>query len=266
MLKPDEIMNVPRGNDSGTQDVDLGTTEIHIDEQGNLRTLEEERRKAQERLQTAAPASSVPPVEPVNPVAKSEPEADKAQNNHHAFLGTTAQPYTADVPFSATTGQTDWAAPYEMVPLDPLGDKGATSSEFGSTPVSAPSEASPDNFSQVHTVQPPSEPTPVATPVDNARSAVETAIAGAPFDPAFSPPVQALNSQMLAEPSPAAPPNPAASASDTPSLQLPGMSPPPAAPPQPPPAADVASTAPPPMPPPLVAGPGAVVPNLPQQK
>jgi hypothetical protein len=75
-------------------------------------------------------------------------------------------------------------------------------------------------------------PPPPAT-VDNARGAVEQAIAAAPFDPAFGAPVQALNAQPLGQepihqevqpPMPPAPPSPAIPQlehSDTPMLVLP---------------------------------------------
>jgi hypothetical protein len=121
---------------------------------------------------------------------------------------------------------------------------------------------------------------PIVTGVDNARSAVEQAIAAAPFDPAFGGPVQALNAQPL-DPQPVHTEAPPANlnvspmqTSDTPMLVLPtdGSTSVTATQPiatQAPPnnyVSGVAPAAPPPVPPPLMAGPGVVVPNLPPQQ
>ena len=299
-LKPEGIINVPRG-DKGDEktDIDLGTTEIHIDEQGNLRTAED-LKAANPELPTplpevaaaepqpipqAAPAQELPPPplpapEPQiihTPTPLPEIKAEPAQQppgspspSPHSFMGNTAQP-TGGVGINfSDNGQPDWAAPYDLVPMDPMREAGAGASEFGSTAANEPPEAASDNFSHVRTVQPPVEP--VNTPVDSARGAVESALAAAPFDPAFSPPVQALNAQPMGEPitpPPAIPPQ--ATNSDTPSLVLPtsGAGPiaatTPVAPASPA-DAEIPVAAPPPVPPPLVAGPGVVVPNLPPQQ
>jgi hypothetical protein len=154
-------------------------------------------------------------------------------------LGGTAQPAGLGIPFSpSSSSQPDWAAPYDLVPMDPMAQGGASTSEFGSTPAATNPEASAANFSQGHQVNPvaaqPPAPQPPANPtVDTARSAVEQAIAATPFDPAFGPPVQSLNAQPLGQepihpaPQPAAPAGPPAPAipqlehSDTPMLVLP---------------------------------------------
>jgi hypothetical protein len=120
-------------------------------------------------------------------------------------------------------------------------------------------------------------PATVNTPqVDNARSAVQSAIAAAPFDPAFGGPIASLNAQPM-EPavqdtSPAAAPAfPAMTASDTPMLVLPtnGAGPIAASPtfaPEPPPAEPTSNVAPPPVPPPLMPTPGVVIPTVPPQQ
>jgi len=264
-----------------------GTTEIHIDEQGNLVTNQEVQLQAQAAPVAAAPStmSSLPvlppepsaesleppdpaPAEPF-PVSAPAPQAPASTTpwfdtpkpqikevraseappapapapaepqSHHAFLGGTAQPAGLGIPFSpSSSSQPDWAAPYDLVPMDPMAQAGASTSEFGSSPAATNPEASTANFSQGRQVAPPSEqaaqsmPPPPAT-VDNARSAVEQAIAAAPFDPAFGAPVQALNAQPLGQepihqevqpPMPPAPPSPAIPQlehSDTPMLVLP---------------------------------------------
>lgn len=326
-LKPEGVIQVPK-EEKGKEktDIELGTTEIHIDEQGNLHTNDalptdanqplaqapaepseqpmpeeaEADKPAEPSLPAVAPPPPPPPPLPLQstspppppppppiiptpmPAAPPSPEPDTLPPpppipaapvppiSGHAFIGNTAQP--SNISGFPNTGQPDWAAPYDLVPMDPLRDVGASSSEFGSTPVSKEPERSQDNFSQGHAVQPPSEPIPVSTPVDSARSAVESALASAPFDPAFNPPVQSLNTQSFnnnaplhaTEAPPVAPNVPPMSSSDTPMLVLPtgaqpqlGVSPVPQA--------AMAPSAPPPMPPPLVAGPGAVVPTPPQQ-
>jgi hypothetical protein len=112
------------------------------------------------------------------------------------------------------------------------------------------------------------------TPVDSARSAVEQAIAAAPYDPAFGPPVQALNAQPISsEPlhpdgivaqSPAPPPP--MQHSDTPMLVLPSDGSNSMTATQPlatQPNESISGVAPPPVPPPLMAGPGVVPFNQP---
>ncbi|HVS79139.1 MAG TPA: hypothetical protein VHD84_02540 [Candidatus Saccharimonadales bacterium] len=275
-LKPEGIINVPHdeGKKKENTNVELGTTEIHIDEQGNLMTDQQLRFDAQQQAKAeaenqpaappapAAPTVSAPPPQttPAPPQAPP-PEAELSEpENRHAFLGTTAQPQMPGSPFpAANPGQPDWAAPYDLVPMDPMRQAGTGSSEFGSTPVGVNPEASRDNFSQGHGIATPEEapiqPTPVSSvPVDQARSAVEQAIAAVP---ATSPAPEAT-------PAPTAP---IAPASDTPMLVLPSDSSSSVTATQPiatqTPAAPASQVAPPPVPPPLNVAPGAVVPNIP---
>jgi hypothetical protein len=335
------VIDVPH-DDKKVQktNIDLGTTEIHIDEQGNLLTNQEIKRATETPLNlppeqmvvgaaqipTAAapppppppppaaplqssstpevgptvaeslePVDYLPPPPPAPPIithAKSatpppwfetpKPEVKVPEPveepTHHTFLGNTAQPAGLGIPV-ANSGQPDWAAPYDLVPMDPLNNaSSSTSSEFGSTPVAVNPEATQNNFGQGHTMGPPGQqaarPTPVAEPVDNARTAVEQAIAAAPFDPAFGPPVQALNSQPISqqpinhEAPPTAPNIPALPTSDTPMLVLPTDNSSSVTATQPIATqsdyvSGVAPAAPPPLPPPLMTAPGAIVPNVP---
>lgn len=271
-------MDVPKDDKPGGKtDIELGTTEIHIDEQGNIRTQDELRNKPAEPIAPAeplitpvelpvkqeepkapdlTPAKPSEPTLPITPLTNPRPAEPAA--SPHAFMGATAQPAGSDtdIPFSATSGQPDWAAPYEMVPLDPMAgaDNGAASS-------------APWTSTQGQSVQPPpASVTPVNMPVDSARSAVESALSKAPFDPAFNP-VDSLNAQPL--PSPLPPPPAPAAPGDTPALTLPlnGSGPISATPPPLPPLApqDNNPAAPPPIPPPLVAGNGAIIPTPPQE-
>jgi hypothetical protein len=215
----------------------------------------------------------LPPEEPLPHVKLYHPAAGTAGPSEpldkHAFVGNTAQPGSLN---SLTTdGQPDWAAPYGLVPQDPMSESGASTSEFGSAPVTrAPEEAS-GNFSQGHIMQPPADIT--TAPVDNARDAVASAIAAAPFDPAFGAPVQSLNAQPLnAQPlhpqdAPTAPPLPAMQNSDTPMLVLPTDNASSVTATQPIATQDnpAQTTVPPPVPPPLMAAPGAIIPTPPRQ-
>jgi hypothetical protein len=309
-LKPEGIIDVPKDDNKNEKtDIDLGTTEIHIDEQGNLHTEDSIPMPAQlpaapqvpvhheqpsplpaQTLSAPTPiapslsppplpAPPPPPIIQPHPAPEAPPSAEPtlpppepiptvkppSASSPHAFIGGTAQPAGMGIPFP-NTGQPDWAAPYDLASTDPLRDVGASTSEFGSAPVTHAPEEGSGNFSQGHAIQPPSV-NPVDSPLDNARSAVESALAAAPFDPAFHP-VEGLQTQSFNnnEPIHAEAPNPVIQmpplqASDTPMLVLPnggqGVS-----------TNQVPQTdsaAPPPIPPPLVAGPGVIVPNPPKQ-
>jgi hypothetical protein len=164
--------------------------------------------------------------------------------------------------------------------MDPLAQAGASASEFGSAPVGKAPELSADNFSQVKAVNPPADftgkPQPITMPVDEARSAVDQAIAAAPFDPAFGGAVQSLNAQPLsrgpihAEAPPADVNNlPPLPSSDTPMLVLPSDNQSSVTATQPianqatAPQAAASGVAPPPVPPPLNVAPGTIAPAAP---
>ena len=291
-LKPDVTMDVPHTGEPGAGgDIELGETEIHIDEQGNLHTADDlglvqsgegmrtEEPPAPVLVQMAAsnpappsepepepgpgftlpdtepePAPEPPPQEevpqikvdprpltPVPPPVSMSPTTSLA-DSHHSFMGMPPVP-----------GQPDWAMPYDLTPMDPLREAGASAS---------PPPAPRDEVAHAHDVQPPGE---LAGNVDAARSAVEGAYSAAPFDPAAVGPVQALNAQPVEIQPPEAPP-PAPQSTDTPMLVLPtdgagpvsATPPPPAAPPEI--TLESTSVAPPPVPPPLVAGSGIIVP------
>jgi hypothetical protein len=148
-----------------------------------------------------------------------------------------------------------------------LREAGADTSEFGTSAVAEDPSLAPNNFSHAKAVQPPLEPH--NSPVDSARSAVETALSGLQVDATPATAELGPGAQALSEPVQIVPPVPVAPAGphDTPSLVLPvdGAGPIAATPP-PPPLPEHTSAAPPPMPPPLMAAPGAVIPNPPQQQ
>ena len=255
-LKPEGVIDVPH-DDKKTEktNVELGTTEIHIDEQGNLLTNNHDHAAAEKQYDI---------------------DNKVGPDNHHSFLGTTAQPAGLGIPFSSADAQPAWAAPYDVAPKDPVPEPATGSSEFGSAPIAANPETAQNNFSQGHEVAPPNvTPVPPPPAVNDARSAVDQAISAAPFDPAYGPPVEALNAQPLdtgpTEPqAPPLAPDAPPPTDGTPMLVLPTNGGAQTSIPQPSPAPedyspdDVAPAAPPPVPPPLMTAPGAVIPNLPQ--
>jgi len=264
-LKPEGILDIShdKSKKQDENEVQVTPTEIHIDEQGNLRTT-----------QTPEPLPPAPAPEPLppEPAAPAPPPAPEEPQKRHAYLDSARQNSIPSNPFSASasTDLPEWAAPYDLVPMDPLNETGQVNEDAPSgRPRAVPSEAQVDvNVDEIGVSNSiPAQTAPLNSPVDNARSAVDGAFAGAPFDPAFNPPVESLNAQPLdvaPAPQPAPPPTPS---SDTPALVLPGqpLAQPPLASPLPP-SPEPLPTAPPPMPPPLMAAPGAVVPNLPPQQ
>ena len=232
----------------------------------------------------SAPSQAPPPVMPTDtdglpPLPNPEP-IPQIRPLHHAYLGAPG-PMSAANPLVnfAPSNQPDWAAPYDLVPMDPYGGQPGNGNEDVPSGAAMPPPSAGQVDNSVDEIGVDSQtpmPATTATPsVDNARSAVQSAIAAAPFDPAFGGPVQALNAQPLpqaAQPQPAPAMQPTA-AGDTPMLVLPTggagavtAAPAPSFAPEPAPPAPVTNgTAPPPVPPPLVPSPGVIIPNPPQQ-
>lgn len=246
-------------------------------------------------------------------MTSSQPNQTTPLPGQHTLLDPTAHQPALSAPFTANT-EPEWVDPYNTVPIDPLSGGGDHRADgfFGHAGMVAPPQqqptapaAPPPSLNQLESpigqlptptmpampsYAPPSAPedvkplvgavlpVPGATPlvggVDNARSAVENALASVPFDPAFAQPVVSLNAQPVAvdlhmppagptamgTTSPIPPPNQPSQGAQTPSLVLPTNGAIPATP------ADLAPPAPPPMPPPLpmASNPGVIIPNLPQ--
>jgi hypothetical protein len=278
-------------------EVEIAPGEIHIDEKGNLKTSEDLQReidrlkKLREQDLLSEPPSpppiqqpplppppiQQPPLPPppiqqpppqsmVEPVIVSPQEAPKP----HELLDPADHKTAFSPAFTADTQPADWVDPYDSISIDPLSGS--------SSPLSQSSQNS--MMDHIKTVEPPVEPahqpltlnpelpTPQIKPaipaLDNARSAVENAIAAGPFDPAFAPPVSSLNAQPvdleLHAPPAKTPQLTSYAAEQTPSLQLPNENPIPATAPTP---SDMTPPAPPPVPPPLNPAPGVIIPNAP---
>ncbi len=271
-LKPEGVLDVAHDNkkqESG--EIEVTPTEIHIDELGNL--------SASQAAAPAPPAQSVPaapPPEPVQPLpempaepvqppppAQPAPPAPSQAANRHVYLGPSNSAFATTAP----VGQPDWAAPYDLVPMDPFSEAGGLN-ENAPSGRQVPLAATADKDSAVDEIgigrTAPLVPQPKPSLVDSARGAVESAINSAPFDPAFAGPIAALNAQPL-EPVPPVQPT-SASYTDTPMLVLPsnaGGQMTTSQPQTPLPPIDQ-PVAPPPVPPPLTIAPGVVVPTSPQ--
>ena len=143
----------------------------------------------------------------------------------HTFLNPDDQSSTDGTPFTANA-KPEWDDPFNTVSIDPLSSGGP------------PAPTVPNQVKRIE--EPASEQGKNVAPpnVDKARSAVENALAAAPFDPAVSPPAVALS---------------------TPSSDLGGgsITQPPASTPL-----DAAASAP-PFPPPLTPKKGVVIPSNP---
>lgn len=283
--KPEGILNVshePAKPDS--PEVDINPSEIHIDEEGNLKTTddlkaevdslknERDKQKSDIDLESAPPPppppvaqtpppAYTPPLPPPPPPVERDPRIAPDPTvikpldpstlplpGAHTLLDPTNHQPSMSTAFTADT-EPDWQDPYNTAPADALGNSADVAGAFGHSA----------------TIQPPGSPQqPSSTPgVDSARSAVDNALASTPFDPSFAPPVSSLNAQPLGadihapeQPTPAAP-----SANGTPSLPLPGAD-------TPGPASQAGSMRvdPPPVPPPfpLASNPGAVIPDAPK--
>ena len=242
-LKPEGVIDVPHSeNGEKTEDVDLGTTEIHIDEQGNLITSQDLAAKSSEAPEMPVapappPAAEVAPVplideqnlEPVAPPPPPPPPPPPAvpEPPPPPPMPTPAVPEIAPPPiqtppmpqehsFMGASAQPDWATPYDLVPMDPMRQAGAPPQGMYSPPV--------DDIGHARTIEPPAD---MMAEVNHARDAVQSALATMPFDAATAGPVQALNAQPVnsepihVESTVMPPPTPPVPTSDTPMLVLP---------------------------------------------
>jgi hypothetical protein len=231
--KPDGLLDVSHDDaqPSGSE-VEVKPTEIRIDEQGNLTTSQDLPRTVIQ-----------PPVQPAEP------------DNPHAYLN----------PNPAPAGQPDWAAPYDLVSMDAASQPSYDNEDLPSgnppPPVASAAEYSVNELGR--NVATPGQALPAS--VDNARTAVESAIASAPFDPAFDGPIASLNAQPLGQVA-QEPMTPVAAGpvSDTPALVLPADNSSPVTATQS--IMSSESIAPPPVPPPLMVGSGVMIPNQPQEQ
>lgn len=292
-LKPEGVLDISHDEKKNNSEVEVSPTEIHIDEQGNLQTIDNPPAppplppplppsQAEPASPPAAQAEALPALPPQAPapqIIKEEqlqPLGAAAPAPSHAYMSPPASPGAAAM---QSTGQPEWAAPYDLVPMDPFSEGGLDEDSPSGRPMTPPHDQPSENsvdeigVGKSVAVTPPNV-SPVTSPVNNARSAVENALASAPFDPSFAPPVQSLNAQPLPNPQPipveqppAPPQMPPMAHSDTPMFVLPNNAGTAQEPQnqQPQLIPEVAPAAPPPVPPPLMTAPGAVVSTPSQQ-
>jgi hypothetical protein len=221
---PIGVLNIPHGPSSTDKsEVHIDPNEIHIDEQGNLKTAgdllaEQEQKKEDRQREEEEPP---PPPASDSPFVQSPPQnGDQSANSPqdstpgpHSFLDSKQITGSA---FTATT-EPEGSDPYNTVPIDPLNEPQA-SGLIGHLPVIQPPQEDQESPSA-----PPIPSSQSTLNTDNARSAVESALDAAPFDPAFAPPVASLNAQPVADINNDSSPRPPLRNGDngTPSLQLP---------------------------------------------
>lgn len=172
------VLNVPHESPkTNAAEVEVKTSEIHIDKKGNIIPLESdlatksvEPRQSIIKPESRSRAQTV--VSPAPPPAVNDPIPGP-----HTLLDPAAHQPAISPPFTADT-KPQWYDPGDTVPTDP----------FNSAP--RPNDVLIDGEKNV---QPP------VVGVDSARSAVQNAYATMPFDPAGQP-AAALGSKPLTEP------------------------------------------------------------------
>ncbi|MEX2006728.1 MAG: hypothetical protein WD877_00930 [Candidatus Saccharimonadales bacterium] len=97
------------------QEVQIDSTEIHIDEQGNLKTAGDLMTKA------PVPKPPLPPPPPPPPQPTKPPTPPSDMPGQHTLLDPENRPPTMGTPFSANT-EPAWYDPYDTVPSDPLSE------------------------------------------------------------------------------------------------------------------------------------------------
>lgn len=210
---PTGELNVPhKPQMAPPPEVRIGPDEVRIDEEGNIKAL----REMQAQQAKLVPEEErihglTPPPQPIAPTIQTNPSPlpeptmptplrqDRGETpGPHTLLNPNDHLPSISPPFTADT-QPGWYDPQAAAPVDPLSE-----------------DHRPDDalIGRGKAMQPLATPTPtMATPPDpqpavqNARGAVETAIASAPFDPADHP-VAALNAEPLSQPLHSPPPVP----------------------------------------------------------
>lgn len=169
------VLNVPHETEkTDGSEVEVKTSEIHIDPKGNIIPSESElMAKPIEPTQSVIKPESRPRTQAVMPQVPPL-IADSPIPGPHTLLDPTAHQPAISPPFTADT-KPQWYDPSNAVPTDPL----------NSAP--RPNDVLVDGEKNV---QPPS------VGVDSARDAVNSALAGAPFDPAGHP-AASLGAQPL---------------------------------------------------------------------
>lgn len=186
---PTGVLNVSHKPEAANSpEVEIKTGEIHIDEQGNIITSDLPKPPV-----ISLPLTPPPPLPPQT-LPTPDPAFHEPSNDNtpvpgpHSLLDPSTHQPALDTPFSAST-KPDWSDPSDKIPTDPLSSEPRPGEVLiGKEKVIGPPEAE---------VLPAAANSP-HNGVNNARNAVQSAYAAAPFDPAGHP-AAALNAQPLAE-------------------------------------------------------------------
>jgi hypothetical protein len=170
------------------EEVEVKAGEIRIDERGNIVSPSSETPLSPPESQTPIiQADQMPLTQPQTPVAPAKKD-DDAIPGPHTLLDPTGHQPAINPPFTADT-KPEWYQPSDgdAVPADPLGRNSVANEAL---------------MGPERVVKPPGAPT-----IDTARSAVDSALAGTPFDPAGHP-AASLGAQPLSQPLHQNPPPP----------------------------------------------------------
>lgn len=186
------VLNVSHKPDkTSSEEVEVKAGEIRIDEKGNIIS-------SQDEIPLTPPSPQAPiirtaqmplaqPLAPVTPAQKEEGNIP----GPHTLLDPTGHQPAINPPFSADTDP-KWDNKGESLATDSLGDMPKTDNLL----VGRGKSIEPTHG---EVLQPLATPQPPVLAVNTARSAVDSAYAGAPFDPADHP-VISLNAQPLSQP------------------------------------------------------------------
>ncbi|MDO8591877.1 MAG: hypothetical protein Q7R60_03090 [bacterium] len=186
------VLNVSHKPDkTSSEEVEVKAGEIRIDEKGNIIS-------SQNEIPLAPRSPQAPIIRTAQmPLAQSPLPAMPAQKQEgnipgpHTLLDPTGHQPAINPPFTADTDP-QWNNKEGSIATDPLGDMPKTDNLLigrGKSIEPAHGEV----------LQPLATPQPPVLAVNTARSAVDNAYAGAPFDPADHP-VISLNAQALSQP------------------------------------------------------------------
>lgn len=207
------------------EDIEVSSGEIHIDEEGNIQS--QTPTEQAEPAEPATPAIPAPPIDDgmphiikrsqsaldeVNAASSAKPAENGGVPGPHSFLDPSAHQPSLAVPFTADT-EPEWsqAGAESVEPLsqaikgsEKLFGQGHNIASGADAQASLPPKAS-DAKEPAQTAKSVPEPQPAPNPaekqpapLDAARSAVDNALASAPFNPDGHP-VQALNSEVITD-------------------------------------------------------------------
>lgn len=168
---------------SSSEEVEVKAGEIHIDERGNIISSQIETPFSPPGPQAPViQTAQMPLAGPQAPVLPAKKD-DGTIPGPHTLLDPTSHQPAINPPFTADTAP-EWDGRNESMSNDPLSDSPKTDEPFGLGKSVNPTQA-----------------------VDSARSAVDSALTSAPFDPAGHP-VVGLGTQPLSRPLHQTPQNP----------------------------------------------------------